>query len=77
MAMQHLKNRDDYSIEQRRLENYKVWVESTSTEIQISFLAVRRHGDEQTKGGNFEYARSTTYILSPKSFEITKIYGSK
>lgn len=76
-AMKHLQSREDYSPEQRKLENYEVWIEPAEKNLSVSFLAVPRLGDERTKGGNFSYARSTTYIVSSETFEILKVYGSR
>lgn len=75
--MKDLQAREDYSDEQRRLENYKVWITSEGEEIEVSFLAVRRKGDEEAKGGNFTYARSTTYFVSAKTSQIVRVQGSK
>jgi len=78
VAMAHLQKRNNYTEEQRKLENYKPWItRSSDTEVEISFLAIRRAGDEGVIGGNLPYARSTTYVISTATFEILKIYGSK
>ena len=77
VAMAHLKSRNDYTDEQRKLENYTVCIESNRDEITVEFLAVPRSGDEEVKGGNFSYALSVSYVLSSKTFRILKIYGSK
>jgi hypothetical protein len=77
VAMAHLRSRNDYTDEQRKLENYTVYIESGCDEITVDFLAVPRDGDGEVRGGNFPYARSATYVLSSKTFKILKIYGSK
>lgn len=77
VAMTHLQSRSDYSDEQRKVNNYKVWIRSSERSLRIDFIARPRSGDEGARGGNFDYAKSTTYIISTESFEIVRVVGSR
>ena len=77
VALKHLQGREDYTAEQRKPENYKVWIQPEKDEIEVSFLALCRPDDTESKGGNYVYARSTTYVISATNFNILKVYGSR
>lgn len=76
-ATKHLQSRQDYTAEQRKPENYDVWIEASEKEIRVSFLANPRPGDSASKGGNYPYARSTTYVVSAATFEVLNVIASK
>jgi hypothetical protein len=76
-ATEHLRSREDYTVEQRKPGNYSVWIDSSEKEIRVSFLAIPRPPDRESKGGNYSYARSTTYVLAPTTFEVLRVIASK
>lgn len=77
VATRHLQSRDDYTSEQQKVENYKVWINSEESSVRIDFIAIPRAGDEGMKGGNFDYAKSTSYIIASDSIKIVRVIGSR
>jgi hypothetical protein len=77
VALEHLKSRQDYNEEQRKPQNYEVWINSEEGLIKVSFLADAPPGVEPNTGGNYKTARSCTYLISPEDFKIKRVLGNK
>lgn len=77
VGVEHLTKREDYNPEQRKLENYKVLIGEQAGLLKVSFVALRRPGDELVWGGNFTYAQSTSYLIDPANLEIKRVLASK
>jgi len=64
--------------EQKKLANYRVRIRKIAQDkIDVYFFAVPRKGDEDTIGGNYEYARSIGVVVESTTFDVKEVYGSK
>jgi len=77
VALSHFERRTDYTQEQLKVENYRMWIETRDGYIYVSFIPVLRPGDERHVGGNLPYARGTTYVIEQKSFTVDRYYGTR